>query len=136
MLTQEDKDWVNQKITAQTQYSSRVVGDTPTDALQLVPKKYLNSRFFSGQVTALGAAVSLPTGWTSAAGGDGQAVITHNINTTAYDVVPAVYTENGVIDNGYAAVIYDKSANSFTIQNTVNGVRNTLANFFILIKRP
>lgn len=136
-LDDNDKSWIEQQLRGNIpQYSERVLGDFPTDANQLVPKKYLDNRYFSGQLEAGGVAVYLPTGWTSnGSGSTNNPTITHNLNTTAYDVVPAVFSQNGVIDNSYAAVIYDKSANSFTIQNTVNGVRNTLANFFILIKR-
>lgn len=76
---------------------SKRIGDTPTDAFQLVPKKYvddavLSAGGYSGRVDSGGAAgTPFPTGWTSVKNSTGNYTVTHNLGTTAYaPVVSAV----------------------------------------------
>lgn len=68
-------------------YQKRI-GDTPTDALQLVNKKYVDSKSsgYVGSVTSSGTSTFLPSGWTVAHTSTGVYTITHNLGTTNYAV--------------------------------------------------
>lgn len=101
------------KQTVQNLYSVKMVGDTPTDANQLVPKKYVDAHqgttIYTGSINADGTALSLPTGWTSVVGGTSAYTVTHNLNTTDYIVICCV--ANGLRFCGNT----DKLANTFSI---------------------
>lgn len=69
------------------QFSNKMVGDTPNDALQLIPRKYIDGKFFAGRVNANGTSIFLPTGWTSQVANTSEYTITHNLGTTNYAFV-------------------------------------------------
>lgn len=67
---------------------SKKLGDTPTDALQLANKAYVDANSaFAGSVTSGGTAVFLPTGWSVAHTSTGVYTITHKLGTANYAVV-------------------------------------------------
>lgn len=97
-LTEKDvQDIVNK--TLKGSFTNKRIGDTPTDALQLVPKSYVDrsiasiaSAGYAGRVDSAGAAGNpFPSGWTSTRNSLGSYTVTHNLGTTAYSpVVSAV----------------------------------------------
>lgn len=92
METQDKKD-VQKMIDLQSKKDFRKrIGDTPTDALQLVNKKYVDSskKVFGGAVDSTGVAIALPPGWTSIKNSTGDYTVTHNLATTAYIVVACI----------------------------------------------
>lgn len=100
------------------------IGDTPTDALQLVNKKYVDAhKGYAGRVADTGAAILLPKGWSSVQNGTGDYTVTHNLGNTNYSVVIN-------LDGGRAATIIDASANSFRYQ-TIGGSFNEIAYFIV-----
>lgn len=133
-----EKDEIVQLIkeTGTAMFGSKQVGDTPTDANQLTPKKYVDGLIpFSGHVQSNGSAISLPDGWTSSKISTGLYEVTHNLGTTAYAVVACGDT-TGTVDNDRTTCIEVFAANTFRVINmstTFGGVEDG-AFFFILIK--
>lgn len=134
MLEDLDKDWILQKIRESTQFSSRVVGDTPTDANQLVPKKYVDGRIasivgtYGGKVNSNGTSAGLPTGWSSTSTGTGQYQVTHNLGTTSY--ATSAMVQNG---NQRTVFIADLSANTveYWVRDTSGVAQNNAINFLL-----
>lgn len=90
MDEEQVKKMIDESVKKATAFSTVKYGDTPTDALQLVPKKYvdnLSATIYSGFVNLNGTAGSLPTGWTSSTTGTGQYTVTHNLNSALYTCV-------------------------------------------------
>src|SRR5262249_39554144 len=74
---------------------------------------------YGGIVDPTGAAISLPSGWTSARSAKGNYVITHNFGTTDYSVNPTIDATADPTHNIAITVLLSKGANSFTV-NTIN----------------
>lgn len=76
---------INQQIAKQSAFATDKYGDTPTDANQLVPKKYVDTRTpYIGVVTSGGSAGAFfPPGWTVGVVGT-LYTITHNLGTSNY----------------------------------------------------
>lgn len=93
---------------------SKRIGDTPTDALQLVNKAYVdnNSGVHAGSVRSNVATSFFPSGWSVSKTGTGRYLITHNLGTTNYSVA---YTLIGSFLVTIANIT-TKSANSFVIE--------------------
>lgn len=87
MKQDEVQKLIDTSIRQAVIFSTVKYGDTPTDDLQLVPKKYVDGLFkpfYAGYVNSNGTAGSLPTGWTSTQTGTGQYTITHNLASANY----------------------------------------------------
>lgn len=91
MLEETDIQLIKELITDATEaaslFSTKKVGDTPTDALQLVPKKYLDTKYYQGFITAFGVVGFLPPGWTVTQTGTGLYEVFHHLGTDQYAVV-------------------------------------------------
>lgn len=128
-LDESDKEWIMQQIRQTTQYSSRLLGDTPTDANQFVPKKYLNATLFCG---ATGTNSDfLPPGWSASSGG-AFTTITHNLGTLGYSVATIPYATG--FNRDYTTIICDRSVNSFQVEQILSGSDSAVGFFFILVK--
>lgn len=138
-----DEDKVKKLIQQEMgkQFSTRIVGDTPTDALQLAPKKYVNNYVFYGAGNGDGTAAYFPTGWTvqrtPIGASNGNYQITHNLNTTKYGVV-ATADNTGLFGAGQVACVNTVTSTTFIIQTvrSDNGVNTDSPYFFVVIKRP
>ena len=107
------------------------IGDTPTDALQLANKKYVDgkaSKVYFGVVASDGSAINLPSGWTSSRTGTGDFVVTHNLaaSSNGYGVVANPSTDFGITKNA------NIGANSFEIL-FVDHNGNLLSTGFVFI---
>lgn len=133
-LEEIDKQWIERKIKENTQFSQRILGDRPTDANQLVNKRYVNSYVLYGEINGGGTAVFLPTGWTSVGNAAGLVTVTHNLGTSNYGVI-ATAAATG-FDRDFVCNISNRSNNSFQVETILSG-SDTYANFFfVLILRP
>lgn len=108
---------VDEKIKKAMAYSTVKYGDTPTDALQLVPKKYADSLSsgFVGQVNSGGTTGTLPTGWTVTHPGTGSYIVTHNLgvyNRAIVNSIGVVGFQNVVANdlNSFQVSTYNSSA--------------------------
>lgn len=126
---QEIQKMIDLAIERAMLFSTRKLGDTPTDALQLANKKYVDDRVMFGHVNADGTSTILPTGWTSSKTATGTYLITHNLNSTAYGVVA---TPLFASDSRMTAVVLYQNANDFTI-NTIFTVSTDTDNPFFFI---
>lgn len=98
------------------QFSNKIVGDTPTDALQLVNKKYVDNKVLSAYVNSNGVVFYLPTGWSVNRSIPGTYIITHNLNTVNYAVV-GLTDSTASFANNTGPVLWTvnaPSANAFT----------------------
>ena len=124
MITPEDKKEIEDMIRlASRQDFRRRIGDTPTEDLHLVNKKYVDdnaSTVYAGRVADDGSAVNLPSGWTSAKTGTGQYTVTHNLGTTAYGVAGLSTSANQATINLSAI-----NANDFRVITWNNTPTNT-----------
>lgn len=111
----ETKKEIQAMIDAEMKFSNRKVGDTPTDANQLVPKNYVDSKIYAGFVNLDGSSgLPFPTGWTSANLSSGAYRITHNLGTTNYSVVATLnYLNDG---NLRVALLALKTSTTFDIE--------------------
>lgn len=96
MIDPEDKNTIQNMITlsSKKEFNKRI-GDTPTDNLQLVNKKYCDNNktpIFSGAVDSGGSGITIPSGWTSTHNSTGDYSVTHNLNigATKYVVVASI----------------------------------------------
>lgn len=108
-------DQIDQKFKEKLGKSfDKKIGDIPTDALQLVPKKYVDQKIYAGYVNADGSAGKpFPSGWTVVNSSTAAYTITHNLGTTNYSIlVTALYNNDGVIQT---ALFNNKAANSVGI---------------------
>lgn len=98
------------KQTVQHLFGTRMVGDTPTDANQLTPKKYVDAnKVNAGLVISDGTAgTPMPTGWTTSRTAAGRYLVTHNLGTTSY--VPIT-----TADQSNVCVPVTRDANSFNV---------------------
>lgn len=102
---------IDVSVAKSMEYQTRKRGDTPTDALHLTPKKYVDSRIIGGLVISDGTkGTPFPTGWTSSRSGTGTYVITHNLNTTNY-----IVTANSATTTTASIQIVTVASNSFTM---------------------
>jgi len=112
MIDERDKEQIKRMISLELHQSYRKkVGDTPTDALQLVPKKYVDSLITPGSFASDGTASAyFPSSWAVAKTSTGTYEVTHNFGTTAYSVVAnSASTTTAII------MIESRGANSFVL---------------------
>lgn len=85
-MDQEIQNMIDSSIKKAMAFSTPKYGDTPTDALQLVPKKYADAITggYAGYVNSDGSAGNLPSGWTSSKISTGLYQIVHNLGTANY----------------------------------------------------
>ena len=90
-MNDEIQKGIDESIAKAMQFSTKKYGDTPTDALQLTPKKYVDGNkgttVYRGFVNSDGTAGNLPAGWTSAHTGTGQYTVEHDLLTAGYSMV-------------------------------------------------
>lgn len=120
-------------------FTQRRIGDTPTDTLQLTPKKYVaslvsanvtsivtqytssilavNNRMYPGYVKSTGAAgTPFPSGWTTSVLGTGNYQVIHNLNNTNNYVITATpFAANGAANDATYPVTTTLAPNSFQI---------------------
>lgn len=83
----EMQDFVQEKVDQYGSFKNSKLGDTPTDALQLTPKKYVDGRVTGGSVNSDGTSgTPFPTGWSSSRLNVGRYQITHTLGTNNYAV--------------------------------------------------
>ncbi len=135
MLEDNDKEWIISQIKANTQYSQRILGDTPTDANQLTPKKYVTKYVLYGAVSGPNGTY-LPDGWTATSVGLGLMNVNHTLGTTDFGVLATPYTTG--FDRSFTILVSALTATVFQI-NTVNaatGLNADVGFFFVTIKQP
>lgn len=114
--------------TLKKSFKEKRIGDTPTDALQLANKNYVDtSSGYVGSVKQDGTNYFLPDGWTSSTDGAADYTITHNLGTDKYGVV---FTSSG----GSFVNPFNKQANSFQYQTLVPGSGNVSADADFILK--
>ena len=128
----EIENMIDVRVARAMEFETRKRGDTPTDANQLTPKQYVDSKgVFAGYVDSAGDEGSpFPTNWTSQKDATGQYKITHNLGSSAYavgtiaDDTTAFLVLTGKMDNEFQIWTYDSSS--------------TLANrgFYFLLAKP
>ncbi len=115
MLNYDDKREINKMIDLATGKTfDKRIGDTPTDANQLVPKKYVDSLSFgkTGLVTSAGATGSpFPTGWTATRTAQGRYQVTHNLNSTNYVVLVSLAGTSF-----YIMTVFARNLNDFQVR--------------------
>lgn len=121
---------IDASISDAMSFATKKYGDTPTDALQLVPKKYVDGRgiSYAGAFSTSAAILSpFPTGWSVNKTGTGKYTVTHNLGATNYVVVvlPINYAAN--VDN-VCITIPTRGANSFTIEVVQSDLPGTYIN--------
>lgn len=97
-----------------------------------------NSTYGGSVSGASGAAIMLPTGWTSAKINPGSYTVTHNLGVTNYVVVANPLSTNPIADSCYATVQEPMDPTMFTVQFT-NDTGSTTAintdfNFVLFIQ--
>lgn len=117
---------IKDALTKAMGFSTRKLGDTPTDNIQLTPKKYVDFTIssaiagvssvasavvFPGFVESNAAGTPFPAGWSVVRNSGGNYTVTHNLNTTAYSVVVTVKSALAITIGN----INDKSANTFGV---------------------
>lgn len=123
-MEESDKKEIQRMVdlSVEASYSKRV-GDTPTDALQLVPKKYVDDIVggsYAGYVNENLIGNILPTGWSATNPTLGTYTITHNLGTTSYSVVASS-------DRTDISYISNVGSNSFTCKGVELGNINNPA---------
>ena len=111
-MTPEIKEYIDKAISEAFAFSTTKYGDTPTDALQLVNKKYVDGRVYVGAWVDTGAGINtvfLPTGWSVVKNSTGNYTVTHNLRRTDYCVA--------AMNNAYIPVLVDiaNQSNTFGI---------------------
>lgn len=113
-MDDNDTKQVQGMIDKAIAFPTKKYGDTPTDDLQLTPKKYVDAKSgtaFGGLVKIDGSSTDLPPGWTSGTSSSGVYTVTHNLGTLGYGVSVSIVNSNTIsIGN-----LTDVSANSFTV---------------------
>lgn len=113
MTPEEIKKLVDDKIDEALVLASKKVGDTPTDANQLVPKKYVDARVYGGTVLSAGQpGPKFPTGWSSALISTGTFEVTHNLGSSVYSVVISLINADAK-DQLTTGTVSSMLANSF-----------------------
>lgn len=127
MQKEEVQKLIDDSLKETMLFSTAKYGDTPTDALQLANKKYVDSVVSPcGAVASNGAAISLPSGWSSAKNATGQYNITHTLNTTGLSVVAVPMGTNtravatSVLSSTVFQINVGNAANSAGEDNPVN----------------
>lgn len=95
------------------------IGDTPTDAFQLVNKKYVDGKMYIGYVQSTGVPITnFPSGWSVVHGSTGNYVITHNLNLiqNSYIVLAMGVNVAPLNDATWGVLGSPLAANSFTVQ--------------------
>lgn len=130
MDAEQIQKMIDDSITKATIFSKKKLGDTPTEALQLANKHYVDShtgvKGYFGSVASDGTAVSLPVGWTSVKNGSGDYTVTHDLGTNNVGVTVNPMTAFGITK------ITAVGANSFEVQ-FVNDSGSTVDSTFIFI---
>lgn len=108
-----DKQDIQRLIDSRLQYSTRKVGDTPTDALQLVPKKYVDARALVGTVINGVKGPIFPVGWTVTHIGTAQYSIVHNLGISNISVVAMQRWDH--VQRIHVGTVNDIDENSFQL---------------------
>lgn len=122
---------ISDAVEKATSFSTKKIGDTPTDAIQLVPKQYCdaNSSGYIGMVNADGTAgTPFPTGWTSTQTATGRYQIDHNLGTTDYVVVATIAGNSFVL-----LTVFDRNTNDFQVRITNTAVVFADADFYFTL---
>ena len=117
-LTQQIQQMID--TTLKNSFAQKRIGDSPTDALQLAPKKYVDSRVFTGQVKSDVAGTPFPKGWSVNNGSTGNYTITHNLGTTNYSVSVTELT-NGTPTPAIFN-IYSNTTTSFVVNSIIQSL--------------
>lgn len=108
------------------EYGKRV-GDTPTESLQLVNKKYVDELVvYTGVIGSNGVpSKPFPTGWTSSQLGAGDYVVTHTLKTSVYSLVST--------STAPTTTITSQGNPTFEIQtlNSAGSNTNAIVNFIV-----
>lgn len=132
-MTPEDiTKLIDEKVADAVKLATDKRGDTPTDALQLTPKQYVDDQMlvakgYMGHINAVGAVVLAPTGWTSGVASTTY-TITHNLAKSDYVVVitpRADANANDPANDIVFPVIGATSSNSFTVAFFTNNNTTT-----------
>ena len=138
MITPDDKLEIQSLIEEQSRKEfGKRIGDTPTEALQLVNKKYVDGKTFGGIVDASGnPQTPFPIGWTSTKTATGEYTVTHNLNRLTYTVVVTPSGSSAGTDN-VAWTIPTQNLNTFTVSFVQSNVPatsiNTNFNFILVL---
>lgn len=131
-MEEDTKNYIDEHIRIVKTVGVKKYGDTPTDALQLTPKGYVDRRITGGVVLSDGTAgVPFPVGWSVASITTGRVTVTRTVdpNTLAkYAVVATSLSSAAII-----ATVNNKSSSSFDI-NTFDaaGAAADATTFFIV----
>lgn len=134
MDAQTIQKMIDTSITNAFQFGKAKYGDTPTDANQLVNKRYVDNQAigYGGLVNANGTAGALfPKGWSVSKIGNGTYKITHNLNTTNYVIMTNPTFPGNLIED--STNVYAQNANDCTIQIS-NTSAEDRAFYFLLLK--
>ena len=96
-------------------FSSNVGGADGTAPTHFVTKGQLDAKVYGGQVSSVGGAVYLPSGWSSSRTALGNYTVTHNLGTTSY--APVITAAGG----GTHAAYFALATNSFQVATTNTG---------------
>src|ERR1035437_1011812 len=132
MDTNQIQKQIDDSIDKAMAFNKKKVGDTPTDAFQLVNKKYVDSKpsgAYAGYVNSDGSAGHLPTGWSSSHLGTGAYEITHNLGTANY----AIVLTSGIY---YVIGKYDIKTSSYVDVYFQDRTGTLIDNFFNFILIP
>lgn len=118
MQKEEIQKLIDDSLKETMLFSTTKYGDTPTDALQLANRKYVDSRTYTGYINANGTAGFLPNGWTSSKSATGTYVITHNFGNKNYTAQVTTEVSTDTSFNLTFPVVLAYTNNFFTI-NTI-----------------
>ena len=124
MLDQYEKQEVQKMIDLDVKRAfDKRIGDTPTDDLQLVNKKYCDANVpeagFFGLVNSDGTSgTPFPTGWTSTRTAQGRYQIDHNLGSTNYVVLLTIADNAFFFFNLFARNTNDFQVRMVDVTNT------------------
>lgn len=80
---------IDEKLDRAMQFQTKKYGDTPTDDLQLVPKKYVDTlKVYAGYVNSDATLGNpFPMGWTVSKPGSGDYIVGHTLGTVNFSVI-------------------------------------------------
>ena len=119
-----------------TENFMRKIGDTPTDANQLIPKKYVDTLLYCGALQTGGASPYsfLPTGWTASYSPTGTCIVTHNLNITGnYVVMVTLQGFDAGSQTTFSNVKYI-NPNTFEVSLHTGAIAVNAPFFFILMR--
>lgn len=119
-MDDETKKYIEQTVTDNSKNSfDKRIGDTPTDSLQLVNKKYLAMGHVKNTGAYAPSPYFVPPRWTASKTATGTYVITHTLNTTDYGVMITMDVTDDPTNNVATGVVLTRNRFSFTV-NTIN----------------